>query len=83
LLKNQDEIPNEPKHGRTHLCNVIYTDGSFCPDSLKTWPPQAILASDWLCSENMFSSKATWPNEEKLGSFGLFGLAVSEDFLKK
>jgi hypothetical protein len=27
---------------------VLYKDCSFRPDPLQTWPPQAILVSDWL-----------------------------------
>jgi hypothetical protein len=32
----------------------------------QTWPPQAILVSDWSISKN-FSSDTTLPNEPKLG----------------
>jgi hypothetical protein len=37
------------------------------PISLQTWPPQAILVSDWLISKKIFSSETAWPNELKLG----------------
>jgi hypothetical protein len=26
---------------------IVSKDCTFCPDPLKTWPPQAILVSDW------------------------------------
>jgi hypothetical protein len=34
---------------------------------LQTWPPQAILVSDWLISKKIFSSETDGPNESKLG----------------
>ena len=39
----------------------------FVPIRLQTWPPQAILVSDWLISEKKFFSETTLPNESKLG----------------
>jgi hypothetical protein len=39
----------------------------FVPICLQTWPPQAILVSDWLISKKKFSSETAWPNESKLG----------------
>ena len=32
----------------------------------QTWPPQAILVSDWLISKKIFSSETDLPNEPKL-----------------
>jgi hypothetical protein len=40
----------------------------FFPICLQTWPPQAILVSDWLISKKIVSSETTWPNESKLKS---------------
>jgi hypothetical protein len=37
------------------------------PIRLQTWPPQAILISDWLFSKKIFSSEAALPNGSKLG----------------
>jgi hypothetical protein len=39
----------------------------FIPIRLQTWPPQAILVSDWPISKKIFSSETVWPNELKLG----------------
>jgi hypothetical protein len=39
----------------------------FVPIRVQTWPPQAILVSDWLMLKNLLSSETAWPNESKLG----------------
>jgi hypothetical protein len=39
----------------------------FVPIHYQTWPPQAILVSDWLISKKIFSSETALPNESKLG----------------
>jgi hypothetical protein len=43
-----------------HLAN-------FIPIRLKTWPPYAILVSDWSISKKNFSSETAGLNELKLG----------------
>jgi len=39
----------------------------FVPIRYQTWPPQAILVSDWLISKKIVSSETAWPNGSKLG----------------
>jgi hypothetical protein len=39
----------------------------FVPIHKQTWPPQAIVVSDWSISRKIFSSETTRPNELKLG----------------
>jgi hypothetical protein len=48
---------------------------NFVPIHVQTWPPQAILVSDWLISKNLF----LWNHSCFLPSFGSFGQAVSEE----
>jgi hypothetical protein len=53
-----------------HLIGSIYGRSSieianFVPIRLQTWPPQAILVSDWLISQKIFSSETAFPNELK------------------
>ena len=38
----------------------------FVPIGLQIWPPRAILVSDWLIFQKIFSSETTWPNATKL-----------------
>jgi hypothetical protein len=42
---------NESTFGRKHPRKVLYKDCIFRPFGLQTWPPQAVLVSDWLISK--------------------------------
>ena len=49
-------------YGRSSIKNA-----HFVPIHEQTWPPQAILVSNWLISKKIFSSETAEPNELKLG----------------
>ena len=44
-------LANVPKLIRKHLWHVLYKIAHFVAIRLQTWPPQAILVSDWLISK--------------------------------
>jgi hypothetical protein len=47
-----------PDYGRSSL-NITH----FVSIHEQTWPPQAILVSDWPIKKTIFSSETAWPNE--------------------
>ena len=55
-----------------NLAGSIYVRSSIkllhlVPFDQQTWPPRAILFSDWLMLKKIFSSETAWPNGAKLG----------------
>ena len=57
---------------KPNLAGSIYVRSSIkllhlVPFGLQTWPPRAILFSDWLMLKKIFSFETAWPNGAKLG----------------
>ena len=48
LIFSETAGPDGTKLGRKHLCKVLYKVCSFRSIRQQTWPPWAILSSDWL-----------------------------------
>jgi hypothetical protein len=48
------------------MSNAYRGPSHFVPICVQTWPPQAILVSDWPIILNLLSSETAWPNESKL-----------------
>jgi hypothetical protein len=59
--------PNGSKLGKeASLVGPLLNIAHLVPIRLQTWPPQAILISEWLISKTIFS-EAALPNEPKHG----------------
>jgi len=65
IFFSETACPNKLKRGRKHLWKVLYKIAHFVPIQYQTWPPPAILVSEWSISKKIFYETA-WPTEPTL-----------------